>query len=110
MSIRPIDYQVILPKTSEVSKINNEMQQKDQIIQQHNNVLNQKQNDRNLRQVIEKNEPYKVIADHKGNRNKQNYSESKKDKRNKVSTEKNDIKTSNKEEIKTATNKIDIRI
>ncbi|HHV97755.1 MAG TPA: hypothetical protein GXX37_15045 [Clostridiaceae bacterium] len=113
MSIRPIDYQVMMPKTSEVSKINNEILQKGQIIHQQENVFTQKQIDRNLRQVNEKQELYKVVADQKGNKNTYSNRDDIKGKDKKTTSE----NKSSKDEAKNTTketgvlkNRIDIRI
>lgn len=40
MSIKPVDYQILIPKTSEVSKIQNDNQNKNATIQQQQSVSN----------------------------------------------------------------------
>jgi len=51
MSIRPIDLQVMLPRTSEVSKLHSDEQQKSQTQQQMQADLTQEKVDTSLRQV-----------------------------------------------------------
>lgn len=41
MSIKPVDYQVLIPKTAEVSKIQNDNQNKNAAVQQQQTVLTQ---------------------------------------------------------------------
>ncbi len=41
MSIKPVDYQILIPKTSEVSKIQNDNQNKNATIQQQQSVSTQ---------------------------------------------------------------------
>jgi len=108
MSIRPIDFQVMLPKTSEVSKINNEILHKEQIIHQQENVFIQKEIDRNLRQVNEKQEPYKITSDDRGNKNTHSNNGNAKGKNRKIQTEKKDSK--DMEEPGAFKSRIDIRI
>jgi len=108
MSIRPIDYQVMLPKTAEVSKINNEILHKEQIIHQQENVFIQKETERNLRQVNEKKELYKVVADERGSKNTYNNNGNVKSKNKKVSKDNKDNK--NTEDTGISKSRIDIRI
>jgi hypothetical protein len=110
MSIRSIDYQVMLPKTSEVSKISNEMQQKEQVIQQQGNVFIQKQIDRNIRQVNSKQELYKVISDDRKNGGNHKDSENKKNMDNKIRPKNKESKDTSNRDLKALKNRIDIRI
>ena len=110
MSIRSIDYQVMLPKTSEVSKISNEMQQKEQVIQQQGNVFIQKQIDRNIRQVNSKQELYKVISDDRKNSGNRKDSENKKNMDNKIRPKNKESKDTSNRDLKALKNRIDIRI
>lgn len=52
MSIKPIDFQVMYPKTSEVSKIQNEEANKNQAIHQQQASTNQNKIDDKLKQVV----------------------------------------------------------
>lgn len=54
MPIKPIDYQVIIPKMSEVSRITNDAQQKGLILQQQDKIKQQEKIDNNLKQVYYK--------------------------------------------------------
>lgn len=51
MSIKPVDYQVMLPKTAEVSKLNSDEQHKNMVIQQQQASLTQLKAETSLRQV-----------------------------------------------------------
>ena len=51
MSIKPVDFQVMLPKTSEISKIHNDDQHKNQLLQQQQAVTVQNKAEDQLRQV-----------------------------------------------------------
>jgi hypothetical protein len=51
MSIKPIDFQVMLPKTSEVSKIHNDEQHRNLSLQQQQAATVQNKAETNIRQV-----------------------------------------------------------
>ncbi|ACL76366.1 hypothetical protein [Ruminiclostridium cellulolyticum] len=52
MSIKPIDFQMVLPKTTEVSKIYNDDVNKNQAIQQQQQTASQTKIDNKLKQVV----------------------------------------------------------
>ncbi|EPR13103.1 hypothetical protein [Ruminiclostridium papyrosolvens] len=52
MSIKPIDFQMVIPKTSEVSKMYNDDVNKNQAIQQQQQTASQMKIDNNLKQVV----------------------------------------------------------
>ncbi|HEY5583623.1 MAG TPA: hypothetical protein VIK78_03925 [Ruminiclostridium sp.] len=52
MSIKPMDFQVMFPKTSEVAKTYNDETNKNQAINQQQASSNQERIDNNLKQVI----------------------------------------------------------
>lgn len=54
MSIKPVDFQVIIPKMPEVSKLSSDMHQKGAIFQQQGNVELREEIDRDLKQVHHK--------------------------------------------------------
>lgn len=54
MFIKPVDFQIMIPKMSEVSKISNDIQQKGLIFQQQGNVELQGEIDKDLKQVHDK--------------------------------------------------------
>jgi hypothetical protein len=54
MAIKPVDFQVMIPKMSEVSKINNDAQQKGLILQQQDNIKIREEINNNLKQVYNK--------------------------------------------------------
>ena len=51
MSVKPVDFQIIIPKMSEVSKVSNDIHQKGEIFQQHGNVELKEEIDKDLKQV-----------------------------------------------------------
>lgn len=51
MSIKPLDFQVIIPKAAEVSKINNAEQYKGQLLSQQQVITAQQKTEDSLRQV-----------------------------------------------------------
>ena len=52
MSIKPIDFQVMLPKTMEVSKIHQDEQHKGSLLQQQAATASKEKTDLNMTQVI----------------------------------------------------------
>lgn len=54
MSIRPIDLQVMYPKTSEVAKNQNDEMNKNQAVHQQQATMNQEKIEHNLKQVVER--------------------------------------------------------
>jgi hypothetical protein len=57
MSIKPVDFQVALPKTAEVSRIQSEEQQKNSLFQQQQNMSVRNDAEKSLRQVHSQNKP-----------------------------------------------------
>lgn len=51
MSIKPVDFQVMLPKTSEISKLHNDEQHKNQVAQLQQSISTQQKAEDHLRQV-----------------------------------------------------------
>ncbi len=94
MSIRPIDMQVMVPKTSEISKMQHtEMQKAGADQQQFSEQLN-KQILHNQKQVVETNKSEKGIIRKDENKKKKNENE-KKDKKDKDENEKKDTTKKN---------------
>lgn len=54
MSVKPIDMQVMMPRTTEVSKIHNEQQNRGQVLQQGNMANLQHKVDNDLNKVSQK--------------------------------------------------------
>ncbi len=52
LSIKPIDFQMVIPKTSEVSKMHNDDVNKNQAIHQQQQTANQTNIDNRLKQVV----------------------------------------------------------
>ncbi|MCR4434470.1 MAG: hypothetical protein QHH06_00900 [Clostridiales bacterium] len=51
MSIKPVDFQVMFPKIMEVSKLSNDEQQKNQVLQQQQSSLVEQKADNDTKQV-----------------------------------------------------------
>lgn len=60
MSIKPVDLQVMIPKSSEVSKINNTEQQKSQVLLQQQANLTQHKVEDTLTQVYQRQKTFEV--------------------------------------------------
>ena len=68
MPIKPIDYQISIPRTSEFSRIHNEQQTRDEIAQQYISKATQQKIDGNMKQVYAKEAAEKAVI-----REKQGY-------------------------------------
>ena len=77
MSIKPVDFQVMLPKTSEVSKLNHDEQHKSQLFQQQQAADAKNKVEDNLRQVYSKDKLHK--ANIKEKQEKENKKQGKKE-------------------------------
>lgn len=51
MSVKPIDYQVMLPRTTEISRLRDSETHKNQVIAQHQATASEKKADGNIKQV-----------------------------------------------------------
>lgn len=83
MSIKPIDYQVILPKTSEVSKIKNDEANKNQMIQQQQQSSGQEKIDNRLKQVVNRENVQNGRVTEKQEKDSRRQNEKKKKRQNK---------------------------
>ncbi len=81
MSIRPVDFQIMLPKTAEVSKINSDEQQRSQIMQQQQNANLQHKVDNSIKQVHSQDNVQEAMIREKRERERDN--QKKQDKRKK---------------------------
>jgi len=104
MSIKPVDIQVMLPKTSELSKIYNDEQHKSQVLQQQQASSFQHKAEDNLKSVHSQSEAHEAKIKDKQEKNRQNRREEKEKKNDKE----NDGKKNSKPGIRTST--IDIRL
>ncbi|MCX7922403.1 MAG: hypothetical protein N3B21_10405 [Clostridia bacterium] len=94
MSIKPIDFQVMIPKTSEVSKIHSEEQQRNQSAQQHQQSVVQQKADLNLRQVHSQDKVNNAGIKEKQEKGQQNKKDDKrKNKRNNAKSSGNETST-----------------
>lgn len=96
MSIRPIDMQVIIPKTSEISQHNQGEAHKGEIQQQEFAQQMEKQINQNQQQVLSSNKPEYAVNDegHNKSQYQRNKSKKKKDK-DKKDTKKNSSDSNN---------------
>ncbi|NLP13451.1 MAG: hypothetical protein GX383_02990 [Clostridium sp.] len=64
MSIKPIDFQVMIPKTSEVSKIQKDEQNKNLVLEQQQTIVSQKKSEDNVNLVHSREETQNAKIDH----------------------------------------------
>jgi len=94
MGIKPIDYQMMVPKTSETVKIQNELNQKGYINQSQIAMNNRHEIERSLEKVNSTDKTDKaVIREKKGGRNQYEPSKKKKDSESSHKEEKNTDKS-----------------
>jgi len=108
MSIKPVDFQVILPRTAEVSKMSSEELYKQIAVQQHQSQLVQQKSELNTRQVHSQEKAYKVEIKEKQERNGKG-SKKDSDRRDLKNNDEPD-KKDDKDYVVSKTGKIDIRI
>jgi len=89
MSIRPVDFQMVIPKSSELSRINNDEQNKNYVIQQQQGNIIQDKAENTLKQVYSQDKAQEARIrerqqkhPRKESRNKKNNEENKKDEDN----------------------------
>ena len=92
MPVKPVDYQVMIPKMSEVSKISNDAQQKSLVLKQQDNVKLQEKIDNSLKQVYEKEDVQHGRIGEKQKKQEKDLSEKNKKKKNKESRSNRAIK------------------
>lgn len=83
MSIKPIDFQMVIPKTSEVSKMYNDDVNKNQAIQQQQQTANQTNIDNKLKQVVNRENVQNGRVKEKQEKDNQRQNEKKKKRQNK---------------------------
>ena len=104
MAIKPVELQVMLPKTAEVSKFHNDEQHKNLALQQQQVSSFQKKSESNMRQVYSQDRMHGLAIKEKREKEQKNDREGrKKDKKTLENSRKKDV-----EQIKTST--IDIRL
>ncbi len=72
MSIKPLDFQVMIPRSSEVSRIQNDEAAKNQAVHQQQAEANQQKISQNLKQVSKKENIQNGRVDEKQPKDKQN--------------------------------------
>jgi hypothetical protein len=82
MSIKPVDFQVMLPKTSEVSKISSDDQHRNTALQQMQSQSTQNKSELNLRQVHSQDKTPEARIKEKQEKNQDGRKEKKKNKQN----------------------------
>ncbi|EGD46001.1 hypothetical protein Cpap_0607 [Ruminiclostridium papyrosolvens DSM 2782] len=83
MSIKPIDFQMVVPKTSEVSKIYNDDVNKNQAIHQQQQTAGQTKIDNKLKQVVNRENVQNDRVKEKQERDSSRQNEKKKKRQNK---------------------------
>lgn len=82
MSIKPIDFQVQIPKTNEVSKIQSEIRHKNELIEQQQNTLNHQEAEDSVNLVHTKEKTQQSKINEKQNKDSKEKKEKGKKKRN----------------------------
>ncbi|HHX18130.1 MAG TPA: hypothetical protein GX727_04640 [Clostridium sp.] len=100
MSIKPVDYQILIPKTSEISKIQNDNQHKNAAAQQQQNISNQHKAEDSVNLVHSQESPQKAAI-------REKEKEKKKKNSDKRSTGR---KYKHKKDSENSTSTIDIRL
>ncbi len=107
MPIKPIDFQVMIPRTLEAAKANNDVAQKNQLLHQQQATATQQKADDSLKQVYSRSQAEHARIVEKQKEDRKNDKKKKKDSQNpeeKEGSEKNRLNN----EIRTST--IDIKI
>lgn len=105
MSIKPIDFQVMLPKTPEVSKLHNDQTQRNIAAQQAQAETVQSKAENSMRQVYSKDKSQHATIQEKQEKRQQGNSDKKKKQNGKAPSEKDQTRMSG-----TTTSTIDIRL
>lgn len=100
MSIKPVDFQMLIPKASEVSKIQNDNQQKNTVTQQQQSTLTQHKSEDSVSIVYSQENSQKATIREKEREKKRKNSGKKKTTR----------KYKHKKEVEKKTSIIDIRL
>ena len=103
MPVNPVDMQIIVPKTTEMSKVSSEEQNKNQAMQQQQSMINKNKFEENLKQVYSKKDAQDVKISKEG-KNAQEEEQKKKKKKK----DKKDSKKRADKELRTST--IDVQI
>lgn len=78
MAIKPVDFQVVIPRTVEASKINNNETQRSQTLQYQLAAAGQQKTEVSLKQVVSKQQAQDVRIAEKQNNRRQNGEKKKK--------------------------------
>ncbi|MCX8130295.1 MAG: hypothetical protein N3I35_09380 [Clostridia bacterium] len=105
MSIKPVDFQVMLPRTTEISKIHSDEQHKNQIIQQQQESTVQHKAEDNVKYVHSQDKVQEAKIREKEEKERNDKKQEKRKNKNKGNYNSNSKK---EEDIKTST--IDIRL
>lgn len=107
MPIKPVDFQVMIPRTLEAAKVSNDLAQKNHLLQQQQAAATQHKAEDSLRQVYSRSQAEHTHITEKQRENRRNDREKKKKDQNRQENE--DIENSRlNKELKTST--IDIKI
>lgn len=107
MPIKPVDFQVMIPRTLEAAKVNNDLTQKNHLMQQQQAAATQLKAEDSLRQVYSRSQAEHAQINEKQNENRRNDRKNKKKGQN--GQKNNEIENNGlNKEFKTST--IDIKI
>ena len=107
LPIKPIDYQVMIPRTLEAAKVNNDEAQKNHLLHQQQAMTTQQKADDSLKQVYSRSQAEHARIMEKQRENRQNDKKRKKDGQNPEESEGSE-KSKLNNDIRTST--IDIKI
>lgn len=103
MSIKPIDFQVMIPKTAEVSKIQNDQQQKNIVVNEQQTNATRQKSEEKVNLVHSRENAQKARID-------QEQEKKKDEKRQKKNSNRGKYGTKGEKELEEQTSVIDIRL
>lgn len=80
MAIKPVDFQIMIPRTMEVSKASNDAAQKNQTLQQQQTAAAQQQAENSIRQVYSQTRPQNAKIEERQRERNQDREQKKKNK------------------------------
>lgn len=108
MSIKPVDFQVMLPKTAEISKIHSDEQNKNQAVHQQQAVNTQHKAEDSLRQVHSQEKAQEARIREKQEKEKREQKKKEEEEEKKDSSP--NYNKNKKLEMNNSTSRIDIRL
>ena len=111
MSIKPVDFQISVPRTLEASKVSSAEMQRNAVIQQQQAIQTQHKTEQNLRQVYARDKAENVvIRDRQSARKRQEDGRKNEDKKNKKNNESSNRQYTNRTSQSSRISTIDIKL